>query len=149
MTIRVQSPGPLRKALDALQPKIAVTFREAMKAALDPLPPARCVGDGVYVLELWLDNEKFGSGQRDFIATLGRKWVRVVELATGESAKIGMKDFLAAVRGPSPTRNLRELKPARVAKRLRRNAATFGNLDTAAVKDALKALRSTPRKETT
>lgn len=142
MTIRVQSPGLLRKSLDALQPKIAASFQAALDRALKPLEPAHCVGDGVYVLELWLDNEKFGTGRRDFIAMLGRKWVRVVELATGESAKIGMKDFLAAVRGPSPTRNLRELKPGRVAKRLRLNAATFGNLDTAAVKDALKAPRS-------
>lgn len=99
-------------------------------------------GEKAQCLELWLDHEQFGCGTRDFVALLGRKWVRVVEVATGESAKISMTEFLAAVRGPSRKRNPRELKPARVAKRLRRNAKTYGNEATASVKRALAALRT-------
>lgn len=91
---------------------------------------------------LYLDHEKFGCGIRDYVAMPGRKWVRVIELATGESAQISQADFLGAVRGFRNRRHATELKTARVARRLRRNAKTFGNAASPHIKAALRLLRA-------
>jgi hypothetical protein len=91
---------------------------------------------------LYLDHEKFGCGARDYVAMQGRKWVRVVELATGNSAKISTAEFLSAVRGPKHHRHAAELRTARVCRRLRKNAKVYGNDQSPHVKAALKALRA-------
>lgn len=91
---------------------------------------------------LYLDHEKFGCGTRDFVVMHGRKWVRIVELATGESAKISTEEFLGAVRGPKHSRHARELRTARATRRLRKNAKLYGNDGSPHVKRALKALRA-------
>lgn len=89
------------------------------------------------------DHSKFGSGTRHFVAIQGRKWVRLVELATGESGRITVDEFLGAVRGFDDRKTHKELLDhKRVARRLRRNAKTYGNDKSTAVKEALEALKA-------
>lgn len=92
----------------------------------------------IEVANLWLDHDKFGCGWRDYVAMPGRKWVRLVLVATGESARIPISEYERAKRGSKPWPR------SSVARRLRRNAKTFGNDKAAAVKDALAGLRAGP-----
>ena len=93
------------------------------------------------ILWLWLDHVKFGCGWRHYVAVPGRKWVYLTLIATGEHTKIAMAEFEKAKRVTlSAKLRVNSANPAKVAKRLRRNAKTYG-IESAAVKDALKALR--------
>jgi hypothetical protein len=91
------------------------------------------------VVCLYLDSAKFGCGWRDYVAVIGRKWVRLVLVATGESGKITITEYNAAMASNRPG----AYKPKYVAKRLRKNAKRFGNNESAAVKEALSCLRVT------
>lgn len=90
------------------------------------------------VVWLWIDHPKCGCGSRRWVAIEGRKWVQLVMTATGEHIRIGLEEFRRFKR-PDLTADHR-----RIATRLKRNAATFGN-ETVAVKEAIAALRSAPR----
>lgn len=86
---------------------------------------------------LYLDHQQFGCGYRDYVALPGRIWVRLVLIATGESTRIGMAEYRAAL---ATARTISRGERSRAARRLRKNARTFGHHG-AVVTDALTALR--------
>lgn len=87
------------------------------------------------IVQLYLDHERFGCGWRNYVAIEGRKWVRVVLIATGESARISIADYRKAYVATKPW------SAASIRKRLRRNARTYGNDKSPAVKEALALLQ--------
>lgn len=91
----------------------------------------------IAVVRLWLDHPQVGCGWRQYVvAQLGRKWVRLVVLATGQSIRIARSAYDGAKPQPIP-----KVSARRTASRLRRNAQTHGYEKSASVKAALAVLR--------
>lgn len=89
---------------------------------------------------LWLMHPALGAGWRDYLVLrIGPKWVRVIEIGTMTSATVARKDYDSAARYQQPA----FYQPARLARRLRRNAKTFGS--NAEIKLAIDTLASSPK----
>lgn len=89
---------------------------------------------------LYVDNERFGCGWRLYIALVGRKWVRLVEVATGVSGRISKVEYDAALRA-TERRAPTLLRANRIAKRLRASSKTYGHDKENSVREALAGLR--------
>lgn len=84
------------------------------------------------------------SGRRNMLVlTVGPKWARLLYPSTGEAQRMKRAEFDRARIGQIAYR-ARDMR-----KRLKANAATFGNSDSAAVKEAIVALRDPPKVRTT
>jgi DNA-binding HxlR family transcriptional regulator len=88
----------------------------------------------VQALRLWIDHAKFGCGQREFIAVVGRKWVTLIAVGSAAHARITKADFEAAAQRGSP------IARRTIKRQLKRNALVFGHADGGVVKDALRRL---------
>ena len=90
----------------------------------------------IATVRLWLDHPQVGCGWRYYaVARMGRKWVRLVALASGESFAISRADYERA--RPQPA----AFTARKTAQRLRRNAKVYGCDGSTSVKAALENLR--------
>ncbi len=91
------------------------------------------VSAGSYV-SLYLDHRAVGCGwHRYLVLRLGPKWVRLISTENAEAFTIARKDF-----APTPV----DLKPTRLARRLRGIAQDYGLEKTDDVRQALGLLRT-------
>ena len=91
-----------------------------------------------FVISAWLDDARAGCGRRDFlVARVGRKHVALVALGSLATVKLSRADF-DALMSSKATRRV-EVKPARLRRRIKSNAAAYG-VESALVKAALKQI---------